>query len=179
MLSDDTIGRLQNWKFSQAEAFMASQVEPATETEISLVEALSVTFGNPGWFDGGMSVIISAALSTIVPAEPAAADTNSMPYTTVWVGQEDPKVSVTRPATQGPFAPLRPALMATVRPDGGYLLFDFVTGDEMGTATDIPELVGMMLTFAPPEKGSYRQVVVQEFIAERVRAYLAGGESDG
>jgi hypothetical protein len=64
MLSDQCKGRLGEWKFSSAAGYL-DQAEP-TEAERDLVEALASAFGNPGWFEGSLGVIVSAVVAGLV-----------------------------------------------------------------------------------------------------------------
>lgn len=70
-LSEETLDRLENWKFHSA--WHAVTGDPAsseaTEDERELILALDETFGNVGWFDGSLSVIVAAAVSTLIPGE--------------------------------------------------------------------------------------------------------------
>jgi hypothetical protein len=64
-LSEECADRLYNWKFEQALDYLGG----ATSGERQLVEALSATFGNSGWFGGSLGIIINAALRTLMPEE--------------------------------------------------------------------------------------------------------------
>lgn len=59
MLNEDLIGRLQNWKFQSARKHVDNSVTPEDR---KLIEALAECFGDIGWFDGYMGVIITASL---------------------------------------------------------------------------------------------------------------------
>lgn len=62
MLNDPCRDRLLNFKFMQALQYVD---DDATPRERDLIFALSHTFGDPGWFDGLMSVVVRAALKSI------------------------------------------------------------------------------------------------------------------
>lgn len=75
MLGPDTVGRLINWKFTQAkvaaerEARLQSAENLITDEEVELIEALHTIFGNVGWFDGALATVVRAAVSTLVGDE--------------------------------------------------------------------------------------------------------------
>lgn len=69
---EDVAGRLENWKFSQALA--ALNADDATETEIHIIGSLSRMFGNVGWFDGEMSVIVATVVEYLLTDSPKEAD---------------------------------------------------------------------------------------------------------
>jgi hypothetical protein len=179
MLSEETIGRLENWKFASAEAFMKAQPTPATENEAVLVEALSVMLGNSGWFDGHLGTVVAYALDSFISSQPAASSTTLVPYTVLWVNQETSKVTLTRPEGPAIFASSSPCLFAIMRGDGRYLLVDIATDDELGIAGDIAELIEMILGFAPSDRPSYFPVTVEISTADKIRAHLQGGEDGG
>jgi hypothetical protein len=179
MLSEETIGRLENWKFAQAEASMDQQIESATDEEAQLVRALSGQFGNPGWFGGTMATIIATALDSLISSQPAASSATLVPYAVLWVNQGASKVTLTRPEGPAAFASSSPCLFATMRGDGRYLLVDIATDDELGIAGDIAELIEMILRFAPSDRPSYLPVTVEISTADKIRAHLQGGEDGG
>lgn len=53
--------RLSNWKFNSAMQY----VEDESFQVKALVKALSEQFGNVGWFQGSMAIIIASALLSI------------------------------------------------------------------------------------------------------------------
>lgn len=55
--------RIYNWKFTQALALLSSDHGDSTVEDRALVQALSNTFGDCGWFDNG-----SAGMATIIVA---------------------------------------------------------------------------------------------------------------
>src|SRR5262245_28641715 len=58
---DSLHNRLENWKFQQATRYLKG----IRGEDRDLVEALSRMFGDVGWFEGDMGIIIEAALSHI------------------------------------------------------------------------------------------------------------------
>lgn len=65
MLSQHVHRRLANWKFAQAQDALSRQSQEATDEERMVVAALASAFGNSGWFDGSMGIIVNAALLRI------------------------------------------------------------------------------------------------------------------
>lgn len=58
--------RLVNWKFNQAKTLLKSGgMSEATTAEHDLVVALAQSFGDSGWFEGDMAIIVGAALTSI------------------------------------------------------------------------------------------------------------------
>ena len=66
-LSEKCEDRLHNWKFEQAQEYLGD-AEP-TDRERELVDALAAVFGDSGWLDGELGVIVSAAVGTLIPDE--------------------------------------------------------------------------------------------------------------
>ncbi len=60
--ADDLVGRLYNWKFKQALAYLDGQPDEVGE----LVRVLAATFGSGGWEDGNMGAIVSAAVRRLI-----------------------------------------------------------------------------------------------------------------
>lgn len=54
--------RLENFKFGQATQYLDNESEYTKE----LVQSLSIMFGNIGWFDGELSIIITHAINNIM-----------------------------------------------------------------------------------------------------------------
>jgi hypothetical protein len=71
MLSEDTIGRLVNWKFTQAVRAAKEQPDDARPTmyEMTMIRALGAIFGNIGWFDGWLANVVRMAVKTLVGDE--------------------------------------------------------------------------------------------------------------
>jgi hypothetical protein len=71
------VSRLSNWKFSTACAYLEGQPPEVART----VEALAAMFGNCGWLEGSMGIVIAAALASLydddevsqMPANPGPA----------------------------------------------------------------------------------------------------------
>jgi hypothetical protein len=59
-------GRVFNWKFTSA---LEHIDEARSEDTKKIIEALSVVFGNEGWEEGLMAVIVSAAVTHIYDLE--------------------------------------------------------------------------------------------------------------
>ena len=58
--------RLINWKFASALRLIKDGCNPSpTERTKQLVEALALSYGNVGWFEGAQAVIIAHALAGI------------------------------------------------------------------------------------------------------------------
>lgn len=72
-LNDEVAGRLYNWKFSQAGAALDTQIAAGevvpTETERETIAALGRLFGNCGWFDGDMGVLVGTAVRSLTGEE--------------------------------------------------------------------------------------------------------------
>jgi len=54
--------RLENFKFGQATQYLDNESEYTKEW----VQSLSIMFGNIGWFDGELSIIITHAINNIM-----------------------------------------------------------------------------------------------------------------
>lgn len=65
MLSERVQNRLYNWKFGQAAEYYR-QDDEGTEKEGALIEALARAFGDCGWFEGDMALLVSTAVSFLV-----------------------------------------------------------------------------------------------------------------
>lgn len=63
-LTRDCQDRLVNFKFNNAVRYLDPEL--ATEEEDTVVRALASVFGNVGGFDGDMSYIVAAAVSTLL-----------------------------------------------------------------------------------------------------------------
>jgi hypothetical protein len=59
--SEALVGRLRNWKFAQATKHLTGQ--PVYVREV--VETLARSFGDCGWFEGDMGLIVGAALNVL------------------------------------------------------------------------------------------------------------------
>lgn len=68
-LNDELVGRLYNWKFSQALGRLdGTEPDEVTNT----VRALAATFGDVGWFDAdppGLGTVVSAAVASLIGYE--------------------------------------------------------------------------------------------------------------
>lgn len=64
-LNDRLHSRLQNYKFCSALRFLDGEDEQVQD----LVNALSDVFGDIGWFDGNLAVIVQNALNNITKGE--------------------------------------------------------------------------------------------------------------
>jgi len=67
-LSPECMDRLVNWKFDSAVTEMLKE-GLATDAERELVNALSASFGNCGWFWGSLGTVVRSAVESIVPEE--------------------------------------------------------------------------------------------------------------
>lgn len=65
-MNDPLRGRLLNWKFTQALAYLGDEPDDVRR----LVEALARLVGDAGWFEGDLAIIIAAAIETIAPLSP-------------------------------------------------------------------------------------------------------------
>lgn len=63
MLNDETKGRLYNCKFQKARLYLDDKV---TEEEHDVINALARTFGDVGWLDGNMDVLVSYIVSQLI-----------------------------------------------------------------------------------------------------------------
>jgi hypothetical protein len=59
--SKQLISRLVNWKFGQALAHVGGQPHDVQD----VINALATVFGDCGWFEGNMGIIVGAALEGI------------------------------------------------------------------------------------------------------------------
>lgn len=62
-LNEDLTGRLENWKFESAKMYVDFDV---SVDERLVIEALADTYGNCGWFEGSMGLIIGAAVEALI-----------------------------------------------------------------------------------------------------------------
>jgi len=65
------IGRLENWKFTQAHIVAETALPLSTDLPIAaedrtLIVALAETFGNAGWFEGHLGVIVGTVVEGLV-----------------------------------------------------------------------------------------------------------------
>lgn len=60
-MNEELESRLINYKFEDATAHLEGEDDDTK----SVVEALARMFGNPGWFDGDMALIIDVVLQKI------------------------------------------------------------------------------------------------------------------
>lgn len=67
-ISNSCKDRLYSFKFAQAEDMLHDEPD-ATDPEKQLITSLSNMFGNPGWFNGDMCVLICHALVPILGME--------------------------------------------------------------------------------------------------------------
>ena len=58
-MNDDLKGRLLNWKFRSA----AEHLEGESEETKTIVDALASCFGNCGWFEGDMGMIVGTLVT--------------------------------------------------------------------------------------------------------------------
>lgn len=65
-LSEKTIGRLYNWKFDSALRFAKEQSPLPTSEEILAIKALADTFGNCGYFDGTLALVVRGAVHDLI-----------------------------------------------------------------------------------------------------------------
>lgn len=65
-LSGRTVNRLYNWKFESAKRDAADQEVPPTQHEVDAIRALSDAFGNVGWFDSALAVVIRLAVHDLI-----------------------------------------------------------------------------------------------------------------
>ena len=54
--------RLENWKFKDAQKFLGGEPDPVAD----IVDALANNFGNSGWLEGDMGLIIQAAIDSLI-----------------------------------------------------------------------------------------------------------------
>lgn len=75
MLSSACKNRLENWKFTSALRSAEKGSRP-TGAEHETIEALSMVFGNSGWFDGTIGAIVEAAVARLLAGYPDRDDTD-------------------------------------------------------------------------------------------------------
>lgn len=66
MFCKDIQSRLVNWKFSSALQYAEREGSGVTDEEMELIRALSITYGNSGWFEGAMGSIVQAAVAHLL-----------------------------------------------------------------------------------------------------------------
>lgn len=62
--NQDLCSRLDNWKFETAHRY-ATELG-LDENDLEVIKVLSDTFGDCGWFDGSMGVIVGAAVDSLL-----------------------------------------------------------------------------------------------------------------
>lgn len=63
--NEDLIGRLSNWKFESAKRYLEGEHGKVK----GIVLCLADMFGDVGWFDGSMHVIVRATVELLIGVE--------------------------------------------------------------------------------------------------------------
>lgn len=72
--------RVLNWKFQQAVRKFINlpgnvAEQPEVYDRLNVIRSLAATFGDCGWFDGEMGIIVGAAVNYILGGKPRDEDT--------------------------------------------------------------------------------------------------------
>jgi len=70
-LTENTLNRLYNWKFDQAQVAVEKQRDDANEPnptphETEGIQALAMLLGNSGWFGGQLGNVVSLAVHDLI-----------------------------------------------------------------------------------------------------------------
>jgi hypothetical protein len=181
VLTEETIGRLENWKFAQAEASMDHQGESPTDAEASVVRALSGQFGNCGWFEGTMATVVAAALDSILP-DPPGTNPSLVPgelsgYTAVWVSAEPRTLSFEEPATGSVISSTPHVIVWRLKGapvTGPFRVVDIINDERFGLPSSLGQLIDCLVDLGPAEPDAYRPVLVEAQVATELMTYLQG-----
>lgn len=67
MLNEEARDRILNWKFARAAELLDNA--NASQAESELIAALARTFGDSGWFEGDVGLLVGVAVETLLVAD--------------------------------------------------------------------------------------------------------------